>query len=134
MRRIGWPAGPRPRKFSRMANPNRIPSAQSSTVSWCECGAMRGRFERGHELHPILRAAAAATPSQWVDAQVVSVDGGALILRDFFDARTQRVWHHHDLAGAVAPGDVVAYHRQYGVVALGRVWVSVRALALGQAL
>ena len=116
-----------------MADTNREAHVQAP-ADLCECGAMRERFERGHELHPILRAAAAATPSQWVDAQVVSVTGGILELCDLFDEQTVRLWHHHDLAGTAVCGDVVAYHHQYGVVALGRVWVSVRALALDQAL
>lgn len=118
----------------RMVDPNRIPSAPSSVDSQCECGAMRARFAGGHELHPIVRAAAAATPSQWVDAEIVAVDGEVLELRDLFGEQSQRVWHHRDLAAVATPGDVVAYHRQYGVVALGRVWISVRALPLDQAL
>lgn len=96
---------------------------------------MTDRFAAGHELHPIRRRAAAATPSQWEDAIVTAISSdGTIELSGVFDGTHREVWHHNDLTNRLAVGSAVAYHVRYGVVALGRDWISVSALHLDRAL
>ncbi|MCU1528810.1 MAG: hypothetical protein JWP75_2573 [Frondihabitans sp.] len=85
-------------------------------------------FDEGHDLHPIIRRAALATPSQWVDAVVVtaSVDGTVSLVR-LEDSSPVVLWHHADLGDIVEPGSPVALHGVYGVLAIGDELVSVRA-------
>ncbi|HEY0118518.1 MAG TPA: hypothetical protein VGC04_07050 [Cellulomonas sp.] len=79
----------------------------------------------GHDLHPLQRVVAAATPSSWVDAWVgeATPDGWAT-LHAADDDRVIRVWHHEPLAG-LTPGEPVALHRTYHVLALGPRWWNV---------
>ncbi len=79
----------------------------------------------GHDLHPLQRLVAAATPSAWVDAFVADTgDDGWVTLRAADDGRAVRVWHHGSLAGLVE-GEPVALHPTYHVLALGLRWVNV---------
>lgn len=84
-------------------------------------------FETGYELHPIQRQAALATPSRWRDAIVTAVaaDGRIELLDLATDAATQ-VWHYADLSASVTPGEPVTINAHYGVLALGRNYISVR--------
>lgn len=96
------------------------------------CGEGCGSSEPGHDLHPIRARATAATASQWTDAVIVTVNASGVIeVADVFTDAHHVVWHHSDLTESVRPGEPVAFHRRYGVLALGRAWLSVRAL--GQA-
>jgi len=94
-------------------------------------GAGSGRmsaFDDGNELHPIIRRAALATASQWVDALVVRADAdGHVSLVRLDDGAPESRWHHDDLSGVLTPGTPVALHSVYGVLALGDSLVSVRA-------
>lgn len=78
----------------------------------------------GHDLHPIQRVLAAATPSSWLDAVVgeATPDGWAT-LHVVADGRSVRVWHHEALG--LAAGEPVALHATYHVLAQGRRWRSV---------
>ena len=85
-------------------------------------------FEDGHDLHPIVRQAAVATPSNWVDAVVVSASrDGLLQFVGLADGAAARRWHHADLGAVLAPGTPVAFHSVYGVLAIGEELLSVRA-------
>jgi hypothetical protein len=85
-------------------------------------------FDDGHELHPIIRRAALATASHWVDAVVVSSSAdGRIRLASFDDATVVERWHHADLTGVLAPGTPVAFHSVYAALAVGERLVSVRA-------
>jgi hypothetical protein len=78
----------------------------------------------GHDLLPVQRVVAAATPSSWVDAFVGTVEGdGWITLHAADDERTFRVWHHDALT--LGGGEPVALHVTYHVLALGRRWVNV---------
>ena len=78
----------------------------------------------GHDLHPLQRVVAAATPSSWVDAFVgeVTPDGWATLYAAD-DGRALRVWHHEALT--VPAGEPVALHATYHVLAVGTHWVNV---------
>lgn len=77
----------------------------------------------GHDLHPLQRVVAAATPSSWVDAFVGEVAGGWVTLHTADGERVVRVWHHQELA--LTAGEPVALHVTYHVLALGRRWLNV---------
>jgi hypothetical protein len=98
------------------ANPTRVGAAVM-----CE------PFETGYELNPIQRQAAIATASRWRDAIITAVStDGWIEIRDLdTDAATQ-VWHYADLSAFVAPGEPVTINAHYGVLALGRNYLSVR--------
>lgn len=92
--------------------------------------AMRGMstFDDGQQLHPIIRRAALATPSKWVDALVVSAsEDGEITLARLADGTTENRWHHKGLGDVLAPGTPVAFHTVYGVLAIGDTLVSVSA-------
>jgi hypothetical protein len=72
----------------------------------CEHGQMCRDDHAGHALTPMRLRLATATPSGWRDAVVTGAD----------------------LQGALVPGDVVAVHRAYGVLAAGTVRWSVAIL------
>jgi hypothetical protein len=77
----------------------------------------------GHDLHPMQRVAATATPSSWVDAFVGQVAGGWATLQAADDERVFRVWHHEQLS--LTAGEPVALHATYHVLAVGRQWLNV---------
>lgn len=92
----------------------------------CE-SATECRSDRpGHGLHPMQERLAVTTASKWVDAIVVGVDEhGFATLTELGDGdgdhgSVRRVWHHDGFEGALAPGEPVAIHALYGVLARGR--------------
>lgn len=107
-----------------------------STV--CEHGAMCVHDKPGHGLGIVQRRLARAT-SGWVDAIVLDVDAdGWLTLVPLDDAQgtatasaadaweddwaprgVLRFWQHADLTGVIAPGEPVAVHTRYAVLAIG---------------
>ncbi|GAA4668491.1 hypothetical protein [Frondihabitans cladoniiphilus] len=85
-------------------------------------------FEDGHDLHPIIRRAALATSTKWVDALVTSAAAnGRIELRAFATGETLVRWHHADLGEVLAAGTPVAVHELYSVLAVGDELLSVRA-------
>jgi hypothetical protein len=100
----------------------------------CALGGECSSFAAGHALPLIQARLAAATPSGWVDAVVDagtpdSRDAASAVLtvRTLDGARTIRLWH----AGTtgLVPGDPVAVHTVYGVLAAGGRRRSVALLA-----
>lgn len=86
-------------------------------------------YSLGHELHPIRRAAAAATPSLWVDAVVTRLaDDGTFEITDIFTGGRFTLWNHRDVTPLTAVGELASYHPTYGVVALGPEWLSVETV------
>jgi hypothetical protein len=84
-------------------------------------------LDDGYGLHPIVRCAAVATPSQWIDSLVTSVARDGWLELTTLDGETLRRWHHEDLGEVLATGSPVAVHAQYGVLAHGETLWSVRA-------
>lgn len=73
----------------------------------------------GHRLHAMAQRLAAATATKWIDALVTSVDPDGVATLATLDGVARRVWHHDAFAGALHPGDPVAVHALYGVLAHG---------------
>lgn len=90
----------------------------------CESAAECRSDRPGHGLHAMQERLAVTTASKWVDAIVVAIDEhGFATLAEFGDgdhAGVRRVWHHDAFEGALAPGEPVAIHALYGVLARGR--------------
>jgi hypothetical protein len=100
-------------------------SAHTDHLGAAACGMMV--FEDGHDLHPIIRQAALATPSQWIDALVDSISpDGRIALTGLLDGARAVRWHHGDVSGLLAQGSPVALHSVYGVLAVGDELLSVR--------
>lgn len=85
----------------------------------CEHGAMCLDDHAGHALTPMRLRLATATPSGWRDAVVTAVEPAGRITLALWRGGTAELWQHADLQGALVPGDVVAVHRTYGVLAAG---------------
>lgn len=98
----------------------------ASTV--CEQGRMCLDDHAGHALTPMRLRLATATPSGWRDAIVTEVLEGGVVALDYWRGGEGLVWQHADLRGALVPGDVVAVHLLYGVLAAGTARWSVAAL------
>ena len=96
----------------------------------CETAAECRSDRPGHRLHAMQERLAVTTASKWVDAIVLGVDehgfatvaelGDAADDRDPVDGNVRRIWHHDAFEGALAPGEPVAIHALYGVLAQGR--------------
>ena len=76
-------------------------------------------FSDGFLLHPIRERAARATPSQWHDVVVESVNGLTVNLRDFNTGDKIPVWHHESLESVLSSGMPVSFHEKYNVLFIG---------------
>ena len=88
----------------------------------CDHGAACSSYAPGHALHLIQSRLAAATPSDWADAIVESVDAGtgAIVVRTLSDAAPIPLWSGAGAAIVLTPGAPVALHERYHVLAVGR--------------
>jgi hypothetical protein len=94
----------------------------------CEHALMCQDDHAGHALTAMRLRLATATPSGWRDAVVTAVEPNGRITLTLWRGGSAHVWQHADLEGALVPGDVVAVHRTYGVLAAGTVRWSVAVL------
>ncbi|MGW9113596.1 hypothetical protein [Microbacterium sp. NPDC055683] len=102
-------------------------SAAHTEVCLHEAGAMCAEVGAGHDMHMLQRRLASATPSRWVDAIAGHADAdGWLDLAGLDGVVLTRVWHHEHLGGLVRPGEPVALHEGYHVLALASGWLNVR--------
>lgn len=102
-----------------------------AAIGPCLCGDACESYAPGHRLHPIWARAAAATPSQWVDAVVEATSpDGFVELYAVLTGEHLVVWTHTDLSGYARRGDPVGLHRRYRVLGIGRERFSV-ALDVG---
>ncbi|MRG60494.1 hypothetical protein GE115_11545 [Agromyces sp. CFH 90414] len=85
----------------------------------CEAHAECSSDRPGHGLNRLQARLAQATPSKWVDAVVVGADDDGFVAVADLGGGIRRLWHHAPLAGALAPGEPVAVHAVYGVLARG---------------
>jgi len=87
-----------------------------------DCLGACGATMPGHELAPIQERVAAATPSKWTDAVVVSVSTGGWVEVALVASNDSVIlWNHADLTGSLSVGDAVALHSVYDVLAVGDV-------------
>lgn len=85
----------------------------------------------GHSLSPLQRRVAAATPSKWRDALVVTVASGGWIALELLEtAETVWAWNHGELAASVTVGSPVALHAVYHTLAIGSERVNVLVTSL----
>ncbi|TAL41964.1 MAG: hypothetical protein EPN91_09550 [Salinibacterium sp.] len=76
--------------------------------------------EVGHGTGFMQIRLASATPSQWRDSLVDAVTAdGWVELTTIDDQARIAVWNHADLGTQLKPGDPVAVHGLYGVLAVG---------------
>jgi hypothetical protein len=92
---------------------------QHTVTTVCEQGAMCQDDHAGHALTPMRLRLATATPSGWRDAVVTAVAADGRIALALWRGGEAELWQHADLQGALVPGEVVAVHRAYGVLAAG---------------
>ncbi len=107
-----------------MSTPHRhLPPLQVRERAACMCvhGESCSSFAPGHALHLIQARLASATPSDWVDAIVESVDAanGVVIVRTVADGEQVELWSGSGAAQEAAPGTPVALHGRYNVFAVG---------------
>ncbi|RZI96052.1 MAG: hypothetical protein EOO67_01265 [Microbacterium sp.] len=80
----------------------------------CAAGGACSSFEPGHAVHLIQARLVSATPSEWVDALVETVDAdGTLVIRRISDDAAVFLWNGAGAAEALTPGAPVAYHPRY---------------------
>jgi len=92
----------------------------------CETAAECRSDRPGHGLHAMQERLAATTASKWVDVIVIGVDTeGFATLAEFGVDAVRRVWHHDGFEGVLVPGEPVALHSLYGVLARGEARFSV---------
>ncbi|WP_295014816.1 hypothetical protein [uncultured Microbacterium sp.] len=86
----------------------------------CDHGDVCSSFAPGHALHLIQSRLAAATTAGWADALVTGVDRGqGLIEVRTLDGDALVLWNAGGAALEVAPGQPVAVHTRWDVLAIG---------------
>jgi len=86
----------------------------------CDHGDVCSSFAPGHALHLIQARLAAATTAGWADALVSEVDRTAGILRvTTLDGEALSLWNAGGAALEVEPGQPVAVHTRWDVLAIG---------------
>lgn len=108
-----------------MSSPHIHPSpapVRERAACMCSIGSSCTSFAPGHALHLIQARLASATPSDWADALVESVDveRGEIVLRRLDDGALVALWSGAGAATIVAPGLPVALHARYDVLSVGR--------------
>lgn len=96
-------------------------SARERTACMCVDGRRCSSYAAGHALHLVQARLAAATPTEWVDAIVASVDAdsGVIAVAGLLDGQIVSVWNGAGAADAVVAGTPVALHARYDVLAVG---------------
>lgn len=87
----------------------------------------------GHGIDTMRRRLAAATPRRWVDAVLAGARPDGSLELVTLDGDVVAAWHHEDLSTTAAPGEPVAIHSSYGVLAVGGVWRSIAITGSGAA-
>ena len=85
----------------------------------CEHASDCSSDRPGHGLHAMQLRLATATPSKWIDGIVTSTDADGFVTVAGLEGEARRIWHHDAFAGVLHPGDPIAVHAVYGVLAAG---------------
>lgn len=94
--------------------------ARQATACMCDHGDVCSSFAPGHALHLIQARLAAATTAGWTDALVTAVDRAAGTLRvTTLDGEALALWNAGGAALEVEPGQPVAVHTRWDVLAIG---------------
>ena len=93
---------------------------QRTASDTCIRGALGMDDRPGHTPTLMRLRLAAATPRGWADAVVTAVhEDGRIELADWRTGTASTLWQHADVRDLLGPGDVVAHHAAYGVLAAG---------------
>ncbi len=96
-----------------------LPLHRHATAA-CEQGVMCMDDHAGHALSLVRLRLATATPSGWRDARVLDVRAdGRITVADWRTEAIMVLWQHADLTADLSPGEIVAVHAVYGVLAAG---------------
>lgn len=96
----------------------------------CHSGGPCTSYDPGHALHLIQSRLAAATPAEWVDAIVVGADAarGTVTVRTWTSDADTTYFSAAGAADIARPGEPVAVHARYRVLAAGRSRFNVREI------
>ncbi len=97
-----------------------VPDSEEAVVHTCESGVGCSDTRPGHNLSAVQLQLAAAAPSHWRDAVVVSAREDGWVEAVTIEGASVSLWNHRDLADTVAPGDPVALHADHNVLAAGQ--------------
>ena len=94
--------------------------ARQAVACMCDHGDVCSSFAPCHALHLIQARLAAATTAGWADALVTAVDRDARIVSvATLDGETLSLWNAGGAALEVEPGQPVAVHTTWDVLAIG---------------
>ena len=101
---------------------NRLTPAPVRQDAVCMCAHDRpcSSFAPGHAVHLIQARLASATPGEWLDAIVTTVDAseGSLLLHTL-DGAPLALWSGAGAAHHLVPGTPVAFHPRYHALSVG---------------
>lgn len=93
---------------------------REAAACMCEHGDVCSSFAPGHALHLIQARLAAATRTGWADALVSVADRASGVIRvTTLDGETLSLWNAGGAALEVEPGQPVAVHTTWDVLAIG---------------
>ncbi len=93
---------------------------RQDAICMCALGGACSSFEPGHAVHLIQSRLVSATPAEWLDAIVTSVDATeGTVLVHTLDGRAVSLWNGSGAAGALEPGTPVAFHERYHALSVG---------------
>lgn len=95
--------------------------ARQAALCMCAIGSACTSFAPGHAVHMIQARLVAATPSEWRDALVTSVDadGGTVVITSIDDDTSIELWNGAGAALALEVGSPVGFHPRYHVLSGG---------------
>lgn len=94
--------------------------ARQAAACMCDHGDVCSSFAPGHALHLIQARLAAATTAGWTDALVAAVDRAAgTVAVTTLDGAALTLWNAGGAALEVEPGQPVAVHTTWDVLAVG---------------
>ena len=93
---------------------------RQGAVCMCVHGRACSSFAPGHAVHLIQARLASATPGEWLDAIVTTVDAseGSLLLLTL-DGAPLALWSGAGAAHHLVPGTPVAFHPRYHALSVG---------------
>lgn len=101
---------------------NRLTPApvRQGAICMCARGHACSSFAPGHAVHLIQSRLVSATPGEWIDAIVTTVDAGAgEIVAHTLDGRRLALWNGSGAADEVELGTPVAFHERYHALSVG---------------
>ncbi len=107
-----------------MSTPRRpSPPLEVRERATCMCGhgGVCSSYAPGHALHLIQSRLASATPSEWIDAIVETVDlsTGDIVVRSLDGTEAFALWNAERATQELEEGAPVALHGRYDVLAAG---------------